>query len=196
MDENPYRTSSLASPWGETSIPPAAIKPLQGSILTLRIIVFALAMGVTMFGGFAVMSNLGKPHTLGWNLQPLNLIMLGFGAMMLLLGAVLPSVIFRNVTMQVAAHIHPAAADPAVAQVLAIQQRWQTATIVGCAFFEGGAFANLFAYFTTCELLNLLMGGILLMGILARFPLPGSCQRRIEDELRGIKGAPPKTIAQ
>ena len=48
----------------------------------------------------------------------------------------------------------------------------------------GGAFANLVAYTTRPELLNLLMAGILLLGILARFPQPGAFERRIEDELR------------
>jgi hypothetical protein len=31
------------------------------------------------------------------------------------------------------------------------------------------------------------MAGFLLLGILAQFPLPGACERRIEDELRREK---------
>jgi hypothetical protein len=74
--------------------------------------------------------------------------------------------------------------SPEAQRVLAIQGRIQTATIVGCALFEGGAFANLVWYMNTGELLHLAMAGLLLLGILARFPLPGACERRIADELR------------
>ncbi|MBW8885570.1 MAG: hypothetical protein JF612_12535, partial [Planctomycetia bacterium] len=56
--------------------------------------------------------------------------------------------------------------------------------IIGCAIFEGAAFANTFAYMQTREIAHLALAGVLVVGILAHFPTAGSYERRIEDELR------------
>jgi len=161
-----------------------SLQPLRGAILTLRIIVFSLALGVIGFGIYTVVQNAGKPHTIAENLDPMSMIMLVFGLVDGFLGIVLPSVLFRFVKPNAAMAAEFAVHGPEVARVLSIQGRIQTATIVGCALFEGAAFANLYAYMVRPELLNLLMAGLMLLGILARFPLPGACERRIEDELR------------
>jgi hypothetical protein len=162
-------------------------EPLQGLIRTLRIIVAALALGVIAFAGYAIFSRIGQPRALGGNLDTLGVIMLGFGATQGVLGIVLPAVMFRAVPVPAAAAAQFAVHGPETAKILGIQARIQTATIVGCAMFEGGAFANLTAYLTQGDLLNLIAAGVLLLGVLVHFPLPGACERRIAAELRRMK---------
>jgi hypothetical protein len=69
-------------------------------------------------------------------------------------------------------------------RIATIQQRIQTSAIIGCAIFEGAAFANVFAYMQSREIVHLAMAAVLLIGILANLPTAGSYERRIEDELR------------
>jgi hypothetical protein len=181
---NPYQPPTVdpQSPLAAADL--ASLPPLRQQIMVLRIIVASLAVGVVVFGVVAVSQNLGKQHGLGTHFDVISVFMLLFGVAVLIVGLVLPSLVFRQakVAPQMAAQY--AVHGPDAARALGVMGRIQTATIAGSAVFEGGAFANLFAYMTTAELLNLIMAGILLLGILARFPLPGACARRIEDELR------------
>ena len=78
----------------------------------------------------------------------------------------------------------PAGFPPEQARVFHVQQRIQTSAIIGCAIFEGAAFANTFAYMQSRDLVFLAMTGVLVVGILAHFSTLGSYLRRIEDELR------------
>jgi len=181
---NPYQPPATEISLAPTGLGLSAMAPLRGAILTLRIIVVALALGVIGFGVFTLVKNAGKPHTFAENLDSTSVIMLVFGLVDGFLGIVLPSVLFRFVKPNAAMAAQFAVHGPEVVRVLSVQGRIQTATIVGCALFEGAAFANLYAYLVRPELLNLLMAGLMLLGILARFPLPGACERRIEDELR------------
>ena len=186
---NPYQTPATETAWTTPGLDLASMAPLRGAILTLRIIVAALVLGVVGFGVYAVAQNAGKPHTLG-NLDSLGVVMLVLGVVDGLLGVVVPRVmlqILRSMKPNAQQAAQWAALPPQVARVLAIQNRIQTVTIVGCALFEGAAFANLYAYLVKPELLHLLMAGLMLLGILAQFPLPGACERRIEDELRREK---------
>jgi hypothetical protein len=178
---NPYASPRGSLAIGPAAIPDSAREPLRAAIRTLRIIVFALAAGVVIFGFFVVFQIAVKPVVLAGKLEPLNLILLGFGGLMLLLGAVLPPLLFHLRAQNPPAKVTwPAEAEP----VMEIQSRIQTATIIGCALFEGGAFANLFGYMKTGELLHLILAALLVVGILARFPLPGACEAKIERELR------------
>ena len=60
----------------------------------------------------------------------------------------------------------------------------QTATIVGCALFEGAAFANLTAYFTDAELVHLAVSGLALFCILVHFPITSRIEQQIEDQMQ------------
>lgn len=168
-------------------IPESAIGPLRQQVRTLQIVVAALAMGVLAFAGVAVYINLGKPQVFAGKLEPMNLMMLAVGGLMLVLGSVLPIFIFRKAAPHPALLAQLAAHPPEVQRVLLVQARLQMATILGTAMFEAGAFANLAAYFITPELLNLLAAGVLLLGILSRFPLLGPTIDRIERELQRMK---------
>ncbi|MEX2174060.1 MAG: hypothetical protein WD872_06840 [Pirellulaceae bacterium] len=166
-----------------STIPEAAVVPLSEAIRMLRFIVFMMAAGVVVFGGISIWINWGKPLVLAGKLHPLSLGMLIFGAVQLVLGFALPPILIRNLPVQPKAEAALGAHKPDVARVLTLQAKIQTSTIIGCALLEGGAFGNLVAYFTTGELLNLGMAGVLLCGIVAYFPWPGACERRIENEL-------------
>jgi hypothetical protein len=184
---NPYQSPVAETRTEELAASLSANEPLQRQILTLRIIVVALAIGVIVFAGYAIFSRADKPLVVGANLATLGITMLAFGATQGVLGMVLPAVIFRHAPVPAAATAQLASYDSQTAKVLGIQARIQTATIVGCAMFEGGAFANLVAYMTEGDLLNLVMAGVLLLGVLFYFPLPGACERRIAAELRRMK---------
>jgi hypothetical protein len=151
--------------------------------MTLRIIVFALAMGVTTFAGFAVSQNVNKPHTIAGKFDTQGIMFLAMGLIALPLGMILPRTIF-SAGRGVPAMNMPAGTTPEQVRLFGVQQRIQTSAIIGCAIFEGAAFANVLAYMQSREVVHLAVAGVLLVGILAHFPTAGSYQRRIEDELR------------
>jgi len=155
-----------------------------GPLMTMRIIVFALAMGVTTFAGFAVSQNFNKPHTIAGKFDTPGMIFLAMGLIALPLGMILPQIIFAASRSAPAMMNWPPGTSPEQARILGIQQRIQTSAIIGCAIFEGAAFANTFAYMQSREIVFLALAGVLLVGILAHFPTAGSYQRRVEDELR------------
>jgi hypothetical protein len=163
---------------------------------TLRILVLAMALGVAVFAIVAVIQNIHKPLVVAGRLQPFNIVLLGMGLAAIPLGLVLPAMIAssnRGTPNKDAPNrgASPALAAPAKtpneARRMAIQQRIQTSTIIVCAIFEGGAFANLVGYLQTGELLHLIVAGVLLLGILSRFPTAGAYERQIEDELRRMQ---------
>ena len=159
---------------------------IRAPLLTLRIIVVALALGVGVFAAFAISQNIGKPHVLAGKLEPLNVVLLGMGLVVLPLGIFLPAVIFassRHQPLRMPPHLIK---DPLHGQVLGIMQRIQISTIVGCALFEGGAFANLVGYMQTRELMHLVLAGVCVLGILSRFPTTAAYEQRILDELRRL----------
>jgi hypothetical protein len=143
-------------------------------------------LGVISFAAVAISQNLGQPLILAGQLDSLQLTLLTIGAVTLLLGVFLPPVIFASSR----GSLHPLQPhkiqNPNDGRRLAIQQRVQISTIIGCALFEGGAFANLVGYMQTRELSHLVLAAVLLLGILARFPTAASYERRIDSELRRL----------
>jgi hypothetical protein len=168
------------------TIPENARRPLAQQINVLRIIVASLALGVLAFACYAIYANMGKPLVLAGKLEPLNFVLLALGVATLVLGFVIPPIVFRAAAGSPPPGL-PASLDPAIAPLLAVQSRIQSATIIGCALFEGGAFANVFGYMQSGELLHLILAGVLLLAILSRFPLSGTSEQRILDELRRAK---------
>jgi hypothetical protein len=184
---NPYQLPIAETRAEELTEALRANQPLQGTILTLRIIVASLAIGVVVFALYAIFANLGKPLGFGTTRDTLGLSMLGFGALQAALGLVFPPVIFRNMAAQPERLAPFAKHGPETVKILSVQQRITTATILGCAMFEGGAFANLVAFLLGNDLANLAAASVLLLGILAHFPVPGRCERKIAVELRRMK---------
>src|SRR5438093_10292524 len=162
---------------------PSSSVAAGGPLMTLRIIIFALAMGVTTFAGFAVSQNINKPHTIAGKFDTQGLMFLAMGFIALPLGIILPRVIFAA-SRRARAMNMPPGVTPEQLSMLTIQQRIQTSAIIGCAIFEGAAFANIMGYMQTREIVHLALAGALLVGILAHFPTAGSYERSIDDELR------------
>src|SRR5262245_48608683 len=96
-----------------------------GPLLTLRIIVFALAMGVTTFAGFAVSQNTNKPHTVAGKFDMPGMVFLAMGLIALPLGMILPRVIFAMSRSAPAMNMPPGT-SPDQACALIVQQRIQT----------------------------------------------------------------------
>ena len=190
---NPYQSPTPGPPIVATRLDLATLEPLQKQILNLRIIVFALAVGVIAFGSYAIVTNWHKPHSLAGKFDYLCLIALAATVVALFAGVVVPWLLFRHVKLPPSALAQFAAQQPDVAQIQGVKARIQGAAIIGCAILEAPAFVNLVAYQRSPELLNLIAAGVLLVGILAWFPLPGRCERWIEAELRRQKDEAART---
>jgi hypothetical protein len=159
----------------------------QEALQTLRIIVLALAAGVTAFAGYAVYHNWGKPHTLAQKFDAQGLVFLAMGLAALPLGLVIPRLMARVTKMEAPPDV-PAGLTPEQATFSAVQQRIQTRVIIACAIFEGAAFPNVFGYMQSRELLHLAVAGILVMAILAHFPLgSGAYEQAVERELQQME---------
>ena len=146
-----------------------ASETLRPMVMTLRIIVMALSLGVTIFGIYAAVQNASKPQTFG---TKVNYLFLAIAAPMFVAGFVVPRLLPKSAGKSEpddAAAVHAAFASI------------QTATIVGCALFEGAAFANLFIYMQEAELVHLAVNGVALLCILAHFPITSCIEQQIED---------------
>jgi len=165
---------------------------LTGWLRTLRIIVFALVMGVATYAGFVISQNLGKPHTLGTGLNSTGIVMLVGGLVALVLGFVVPSFVLAtgNVPTNPPPGLTPEQmkmVTPELVRLDSILQRLQSSTIIAGALFEGGAFANLFSYSQTRELLHLILGCVLILAIASLFPTSARAQQRVDEMLRRAK---------
>jgi len=147
--------------------------------MTLRIIVIALVMGVTVFGIFAALENAGKPQTFGTNI---NYLLLALAGPLFIAGFVVPQLLPKGGLVQPTDATKGEPEDAAAIQ--AAFAPIQTATIVGCALFEAACFANLLAYFQDAELVHLAVSGIGLFCIMAHFPLASRIEQQIEDQLQ------------
>jgi hypothetical protein len=170
-----------------TKIAPENALAIRQPLVVLRIIVAALALGVISFAVVTIVLNLDKPQALAGKLQPLNLVLLGMGLVVFPLGMLLPKIIFAAGRNSPPTGMAAGNLTPEELRVFAVQQRIQVSTIIGCALFEGGAFANLVGYLQTGEQLHLAVAAVLLIGILAYLPTSASYEQRIEDELRRQK---------
>ncbi|MFN0019507.1 MAG: hypothetical protein ACKVP0_14705 [Pirellulaceae bacterium] len=148
--------------------------------MTLRIIVIALVMGVTVFGIFAAVQNAGKPQTFGTNV---NYLFLALAGPLFIAGFVVPRLLPKGGTVEPTEATKNEPEEAAAIQAAFVPI--QTATIVGCALFEGACFANLLAYFQDAELVHLVVAGIGLLFILLHFPLGRRIEEQIEDQLQG-----------
>lgn len=160
---------------------------LKGSLLTLRIVVFALVMGVASFGGMSVLMKSQSPPPAAPNVPPAppqkeipltHLLACAFGVGAGVLAFLVPP--FLRLPPQEAEK-----PDERNAAIQAAAQMVQVRTIIACALIEGAAFFNLIWHFTDGSLLNLAMSGLLLVLLLMQFPLTGSYFERIE-KLLGV----------
>lgn len=157
-------------------------KDLAPRIRALRIIVFALAMGVLSFAIVAVVQNVAKPQNLGTNLQ---LVPLPISALLLVGGFVVPTFL-PKIAPTTGPGTYPAH-DPESNDALRVFAAMITATIVGCAMFEGAAFMNLVWYFLHAELVHAALATVCWVCILLHFPLTERIVQKIEERLQKLK---------
>jgi hypothetical protein len=151
---------------------------LRPMILTLRIIVIALATGVIAFGIFAAVQNADKAQTFG---SKVNYMFLGLSAPIFVAGFIVPRILPKTATPQGGL----AASESEEMQV--VQQAFaalQISTIVGCALFEGAAFMNLVGYLLEAELVHLAVAGLALLCIVVHFPTSGRVVQRVDEQLQ------------
>lgn len=144
---------------------------LAAPLLQMRIIVFALAMGVAMTTVIFLAIADGEPAD-----DPLiSYIALGFAVMMVVVWLVVPNLLTRHVRHELAGQQAAGTAfereatvsDSAIAPLL---KAYLARLIVGCALLEGAALFNLVAYLVEGSLSNVVVAGILLLLILSHFP--------------------------
>ena len=156
-----------------------ANETLRPLVMTLRVIVIALSLGVLSFGVYASVQNAARVHSLG---TKINLLLLGMAGPLFLAGFIVPRLLPRSGIGQ---QTGTASNEPE--EAAAVREAFtpiQTATIVGCALFEGAAFANLVAYMQQAELVHLAVAGIAFLCIAAHFPLTGRISQQIDDRLQ------------
>jgi hypothetical protein len=166
---------------GYRTLKEATIVQLDQLRRTLQIIVVALIMGVGCFGGFVVMSGEGPRAFFGPDRMD---IMLAIAAICVV-SSIFAPILAGQKSSGSTQNAHPAmqkmlTGDPAHDHAIHEAQRIQVATIIGCANLEGGAFANLFAFMTTQDLVHLLVATILVLGIAVRFLIRSRYLRRID----------------
>jgi len=149
---------------------------LGPTVRTMQIIVFALSMGVVMFGGFVCLS--GRVTVGDFSMHGMfSWAALGMGVVGLVLSSLVPRLmpIAGNITDDIVAN---ADHDGLVRNVVG---GLQTKMIVGLAICEGAAFANLLALMNEGSTPNLVMAAVLLAAMLARLPTVDSVVARIEN---------------
>ena len=154
-----------------------AKETLRSLVGTLRIIVGALLLGVVFFCVIAVMRNAGKPQTFG---KKVNYLFLAATTPMFIAGFVVPRLLPKKGGSQ-----RPGSAQNEPEDVGAVRAAFvpiQTATIIGCALFEGAAFSNLVAYLQEAELVHLAVSGLALFCIFAHFPVASRIEQQIEQQ--------------
>jgi predicted lysophospholipase L1 biosynthesis ABC-type transport system permease subunit len=156
---------------------------LRGSLTTLRIIVFALLLGVTAYTGFSVFTQLQKapqpPQPAPQAQWPItHVVSLGFGALFAVIALVLPPFI-------AAPKIETEKTDPREVAIVQAAGTVQMRTIIGCAILEGAAFFNAIWVQMDFSLPNLAMVGVLVFLLLLHFPLAGWYYGKVE-RLMGV----------
>ncbi len=159
----------------------ATIVQLDQLRRTLQIIVVALILGVVCFGGFTVISGDGPKTFFGPDRMD---IMLAIGVISAVSSIVAP-IFVGHPSRASTQNAQPAmqamlTGEPDHDHAIYEAQRIQVTTIISCATLEGGAFANLFAFMTTQDLVHLLVATILVVGIMWRFPIRSRYLRRID----------------
>ena len=156
------------------------LEKLRPLVMTLRIIVIALSLGIFSFGVIAAVQNADKPLTFG---TKVNYLFLAVSAPMFVAGFVVPRFFPKYMSVQAQGFSDPNEPEK-LQSAYGVFAALQTATIVGCSVFEGAAFTNLVAYMQDAELVHAAVAGVALLCVLAHFPITGRIVQRIEDQLQ------------
>lgn len=158
---------------------------------TVQIIVFALVSGVVMFMAIVLLF-------MGAGVQPfdtgavVSMVMAAFGASAILARLLVPGLMVDANCRRIAQgsgnanQRHPGAKLPDTDEGK-LMQVFLTKTIVGSAFLEGGAFANLIAFMLEGQIYSIVLSVLLLLGILAGFPTRSGLSEWLETQSRRLR---------
>ncbi|MEM6798334.1 MAG: hypothetical protein AAF589_02365 [Planctomycetota bacterium] len=148
----------------------------EKQIMVLRIVVAAMAMGALVFGAIVAVV-IGPGDNGDGTLTTVGLIV---ALVVLVLHRVAGSLVFAANTRDL-----PEEEEPARRQLMAARIK---STFVSGAMLEGGAFLNLMVYgFIDGQPISLAMAGLLWLGMLLHFPLPGSLEGWMDNQLRNAR---------
>lgn len=157
-------------------------KELRGSLTTLRIIIFALIMGVACFTGYAVFTQLQKapPQLLAVPaaIEITHAMALAAGAVAAIIALVAPP--FTS-----APNFAADKTDPRQAAIVQAAGTLQMRTIFAGALLEGMALFNAIWVLMDGSVANLAMVGVLLVLLAIHFPLTGWYYGKVE-RLMGV----------
>jgi len=152
-----------------------SIPEARGLLMTNRIVVGALAMGVVMFGGIAVTIALTTPEA-PKDLPIVSFIMGFFGAIVLVMSFIVPGLIAAQSRKQ----IRSESTESKARSLLTV---FATKTLIGCALCEGGALGNLVAFIVEQQWWSLGIVGVLLLAILSRFPTQAGIENFVREQI-------------
>lgn len=173
-----------------TPAPPPNFEPM---LRVLRIIVVALAFGVTAFGVVAISTAKqpappanGPAAPAGGNLVLAVLVPLMATASGLATAFIVPPLVTAAKRKQLAAG--KSSPDESVPgdDGSQLMQAYQTGTIIRCALLEGPAFLNLFFYMTQQSVIALVLAGVLWLVLLAQFPRRAAVLEWLETQARRL----------
>jgi hypothetical protein len=150
---------------------------LRGSLMALRIVVFALIMGVATFAGYSVFTQMQKVppqlFVVPAAIQTTHAIALGAAAVFAVIALVAPP--FMPIPK-----IETDKTDPREMAIVQAAGALQVRTIIACALLEGMAFFNAIWVLMDGSLPNLAMVGVLLILLALHFPLAGWYYGKVE----------------
>lgn len=150
------------------------------SLTTMRIIVFALVMGIT---SFAVVALIIRESGQGQGNQApplLTYLSLFFALMMVPLAFLIPSLMVKASRRQLQS------GNPTNDETN-LWGLYQTRLIVGAALLEGPAFFLLIAYLQEGHALTLLLAGIFALAILVKFPTQEGVDRWVTEQMEYLE---------
>jgi hypothetical protein len=157
---------------------------LRGSLTTLRIIVFALIMGVTAFTGYGVYTHL-QPGVVPPQRAVMPAMMRIDHALAIAAGAATAILALTVPPFIPIPKVETDKTDPRELAIVQAAGGLQMRTIIACALLEGTAFFNAFYVQKDFSLPNLAMVGVLLFLMALHFPLTGWYYGKVE-RLMGV----------
>ena len=164
-------------------------------LLTMMIICGALIMGATTFA--ILISTITDWTEVGDPSSPSMLALMGliFGGMMVMLSFIVPIVSrranIRQLTDRYASPDLYEKSKPSLGEddglIHKLLATFQTSMIIRFAMIEGAVFLNLMLFMVERNPINLIVGGVGLLIMLAMLPLPGRVWNWVESTIEGME---------